>query len=283
MANIDCVKINDFSFSENLLKRSASFENEVDYVINSGSGLVETEPIGVYSSNPFVLKGKNSLKVVNTDYNNTDLVFSSPGGLDSFSTTTPENYFLSIYVMNNAGTINTRLKLEVFQDGTPTNNYFFPLNSDTLPNVWEWARIGQNISFDSGYEYTFKWTLEKEAGNASNSKTIFIDGLAVQCLNQNDYDAPPYREPKSIVLKTTQSIDVPSISNGGYETITVTLDGARVGDFVAMTYPSELIMLGLIVGHPVVTANDQVKVLIHNHSGGSINPAVGAYTFKINR
>jgi hypothetical protein len=281
MANIDSVLITQNDYSENILKKSASFDFGIDYAVNSGTGIVELQNIDVFTSDFYVFKGSNSLKVTNTDYQNTDLVFSSPSGLDSVQVDAPTNAFISLYVLNPTGTINTRLKLEVFMDATPSDVYFFPLNSTTLPESGEWSRIGQNIFLDSGFVYTFRWTLEKQASSASTSKTIYIDGLCVQQLNQNSLGFQPYQYPKDVTLFVTETVDVPSISSNSTYTLEVTLNGAEVGDFVQTIYPSELIDLGIIVGVPIVTATNTVKMILHNHSGGSVNPASGDYTFKI--
>jgi len=50
-----------------------------------------------------------------------------------------------------------------------------------------------------------------------------------------------------------------------------------------MTYPVELVTLGLVVGYPVVSDADEVSFIVHNHTGGSVNPASGDYSFKIVR
>jgi hypothetical protein len=50
-----------------------------------------------------------------------------------------------------------------------------------------------------------------------------------------------------------------------------------------MTYPAELITLGAVVSYPIVTDTNEVSFLIHNHTGGAIDPASGLYTFKIVR
>jgi hypothetical protein len=282
MANINCVRISANDFSENILSKKASFDYGVDYTVNSGSGLVELQNIENYTSDVNVFKGVNSLKVTNTNYKVTDLVFSSPSGLDKVQVDAPTNAFISLYVLNPIVTaINTNIKLEVFMDGSPTNVYFFPLNSTTLPDDNEWSRIGQNIFLDSGFVYTFRWTLQKDAASVPTSRTIYIDGFCIQRLNQNSLGFQPYLYPKDILLTTTQTIDVPSISSNSNYVVEVTLTGASVGDYVQTTYPAELITLGIIVGVPIVTATDTVKMILHNHSGASVNPASGSYIFKI--
>lgn len=281
MPDITCIPINDNGFSENLLKKSASFQNGIDYSVTSGAGTVTLEEFDLNTSKPTVLKGIASLRVYNADYQDTDLLYSSPSGLDSFITSTPENYFISLYVNNISGTINTNLKLEIFADAFLTYTFLFPLNSTTLPAVNDWQRIGQNVFFDSGFIYTMRWTLEKEPANASTTKTILIDGLSVQCLNQNTLSAPIYREPKDIIVQKIEAIDLPLIANGANLTTTVKLTGSQVGDYVQMTYPASLINSGLSVGVPLVTATDTVKFIVTNNSGGAVDASSGDFTFKI--
>jgi hypothetical protein len=284
MANINCIRISANDFSENILGKKASFDYGVDYTINSGSGTVELQNIDVFTSDIYVFKGINSLKITNTNYKVTDLVFSSPSGLDKVQVDAPTNAFISLYALNPTATaFNTNIKLEVFMDGSPSDVYLFPLNSTTLPDDNEWSRIGQNIFLDSGFVYTFRWTLQKDAASVPTSRTIYIDGFCIQKLNQNSLAFQPYLYPKDILLTTTQTIDVPSISSNSNYVVEVTLTGASVGDYVQTTYPAELITLGIIVGVPIVTATDTVKMILHNHSGSSVNPASGTYIFKIEK
>ena len=90
-----------------------------------------------------------------------------------------------------------------------------------------------------------------------------------------------FSTPQTIVIEVSQTIDVPSIGSNNSEIVTATVTGAEVGDYVQMTYPVALITSELVVGQPLVTDTDEVKFIIHNHSGGSVDPASGTYTFKI--
>jgi hypothetical protein len=282
MANINCVPISANDFSENLLNKKASFDYGVDYTVNSGTGLVELQTVGSNNSDPLVFKGRNSLKITNTAYKTTDLVFSSPTGLDKITFDEETNGFISLYVLKPSATaINSNIKLEVFMDGSASDVYFFPLTTNTLPDANQWVRIGQNIIFQRGYVYTFRWTFERETASVPTSRTIYIDGFCIQQLNQNSLGFQPYLYPKDILLTTSQTIDVPSISSNSNHILEVTLTGATVGDYVQTTYPAELITLGIIVGVPIVTATDTIKMILHNHSGSSVNPASGSYIFKI--
>jgi len=87
--------------------------------------------------------------------------------------------------------------------------------------------------------------------------------------------------PKEIII--TEAIDVANITDATTVTVTATVTGALVGDYVQMTYPVALITAGLEVGYPIVTASDTVKFTIRNNTGGAVNPASANYTFKIIR
>ena len=202
MANINCVPVGANDFSENILNKTASFDYGVDYVVNSGSGLVELEAVKQNGTNPFVFKGLNSLKVTNSAYKTTDLVFSSPSGVDKVDVNVLTNCFISLYIFNPSNeTINTNLKLEVFMSGSPSDVYYFPLTDTTTPYN-NWSRIGQNITLEVGFTYTFRWTLEKDLTSVSTSRTIYIDGLCIQKLNQNSLGVQPYQMPKDATLLT---------------------------------------------------------------------------------
>jgi len=72
-------------FKPNLYTRKVLFQNEntFDYVVNSGTGTVERYT-NLNSPNIYLYGGQSSIKVNNTAYQTTDLVFSSPSGLDMY-------------------------------------------------------------------------------------------------------------------------------------------------------------------------------------------------------
>jgi hypothetical protein len=57
------------------------------------------------------------------------------------------------------------------------------------------------------------------------------------------------------------------------------MQGVLVGDFIWPAYPIELIDLGLVFAVPTVSEPNKIKFLVHNKSGGAINPASGSYKF----
>lgn len=277
----------DSKFSENVANSHLGFVTRPDYTIVSGTGNLVVKEVqrGGNTDNPLVFKGHYALEILDLDYNNEDLVFNGVGDDYVFRTEVAGFYFTSFYLCRKLAQtdINTVLKLEVFQDGSPLGFTEFPINTTTMPNPTDWYRFGQYTFYDSSRDYTYKWTIEKQADAASNLFYIIFDGFCIQKININNPDGviPDYTLPRSIILETTQDIDVPSISSNNVYVLEVELEGAKVGDYVQMTYPSELIDLGIIVGIPIVTEDGLIKTLLHNHSGGPVNPASGPYTFKI--
>jgi hypothetical protein len=272
-------------FSQNVANNYLGFVSKPDYIIVSGTGSlnVREAQTGGNTDNPFIFKGHYSLQILDLDYKNTDFVFNGVGNNYKFRTDSPDFYFTSFYLNRELvqTDIDTNLKLEIFQDGSLLGSIDFPINMTTMPNEGDWYRFGQYTYFDSSRDYTFKWTLEKQSSAASNSFYLNLDGFCIQKLNTSESILHDYTLPRDIILQTTETIDVPSISSNSNHVLTVTLEGAEIGDFVTMTYPAELITLGLIVSYPVVTDTDEVSVILHNHSGSSVNPVSGDFKFKI--
>ncbi len=269
-------------FKPNLYTRKVLFqsENSFDYVVNSGKGTIER-----YTNldNPTMklYGGHSSIKVNNTDYQNTDLVFSSPSGLDSFITSHPKNHHFQFSVLNASGAIDTTLEIEVFQDGSTVQVYEFELNSTTMPTVEKFYTFSFEHFFDTAFEYTFKWTLKAQATGAT-TKTIYIAGLCITMQNTQNVFCPNYSFPQPIEIFETATLDFPSIGGGDTEILTATVNGAKVGDFLSIVAPVAIITSDLMVCGGVSDDNE-VTVKLHNHSGSSINPASGEFKFYLTR
>jgi hypothetical protein len=83
------------------------------------------------------------------------------------------------------------------------------------------------------------------------------------------------------ILSATATLDFPSISSNGTETLTMTVTGAIAGDSVFLGVPATL-DAGLIFCASV-TAADTVTVRLHNSSGSSVDPASGTFRATVIR
>lgn len=269
-------------FKPNLYTKKVLFqsENSFDYVVNLGTGTIERYTNLDYSD-IYLYSGHSSIKVNNTDYQNTDLVFSSPSGLDSFQSSAPKNHHFQFSVLNSSGAIDTTLEVEVFQDGSTVQVYEFELNSTTMPALNKFYTFSFEHFFDTAFEYTFKWTLKAQATGAT-TKTIYISGLCITMQNTQNVFCPNYSFPQTIEIFETATLDFPSIAHNDSHALDATVTGVKVGDFVKIVPPVEVATTKLIcIG--VVTAEDTVTVIMSNNAGGSVNLASGDYKFHITR
>lgn len=161
-------------------------------------------------------------------------------------------------------------------------------NNTIAQNLWppvpivdgEWNTFFQNVYLENGQVIDFSFKAQSDTTDCY----LYLDGMKLELSDRANSEAPTiYTEAPLDVFEASANIDIPSIPSNDFAIVTATLTGATVGDYVKMTFPAELITLGLGVSQPAVTATDTVKFVVHNHSGGAINPTIGVYTFKIDR
>jgi hypothetical protein len=266
---IDAVEILDFATraGDNILNENLTFNKPFSANIVSGSGTANTS-LDLYFS------GRRSLYVNNLS--STETLVVSGGGSNWFTDFTGSYVTgvrsilqFSIYNNNGLGTVITG-RVRVFVSGFETYIIEF---SDT--GTASWKTFFANIPMQSDIDFII------ELDPLTEGCEMYFDGFKFEIDDKGTSIPTAYTGYVPFIYETTQAIDVPSIGSNSYYAVVVTLEGAEIGDYVTMTYPSEIITLGLIVGYPIVTDTDEVSVLIHNHSGGSVNPASGDYTFKI--
>jgi hypothetical protein len=259
-------------YSENLLPKFCQFdENIVWNVVLGGSNAVVENTL----TKPY--KGKRCLLITAIDTGG--ITFDYASGM-SFTATETGTYIIAI-----------RAKVPVAYDGAIINFRMYCYKNSVSTPEFDFNVYNTADSFEYDKWNTFYQTFDLEVGDVFDvqfkhtsdtlGSTIYLDGFKVELDNRNVAIPSRYTKAEVIELFSTQTIDVPSISSNGSYTVVATLTGAEVGDFPEITYPAELITLGLVVGVPTVTDTDEISFIIHNHSGGSINPSSGTYTFKI--
>lgn len=162
--------------------------------------------------------------------------------------------------------------------------------------------ITQNLYFSSGYTdnqwnvyfqsfqltYSDVVTFNFYAQSDTTDCYLLFDRFKLELDDKGIGFPTMYTEAPLTVIEEENTITVGEISGNSSVEITASLTGAMPNDatksYVLMKYPTELISLGLIVGFPLVTSNDTVKFIIHNHSGSPVTPESDAiYNFKIVR
>lgn len=271
-------------FKPNLYTRKVLFQNDAlfDYVINTGTGTIERHTNLDYSD-IYLYGGQSSIKVNNTDYQNTDITFSSPSGLDMFQSSAPKNHHFQFSVLNSSGSIDTLLEIDVFQDGSPVQAYSFELNSATMPSLNKFYTFSFEQFFDTGFEYTFMWRLKKQTSGAT-TKTIYIAGLCITMQNTQNEFCPNYSLPQPFEWLEEVSVTIPTISAHSYALFDVPVEKVLVGDTVIFNFiHTDITDTNFLIQQPQVRANGIVQIKVSNVHNGSQSSVTANITFKIIR
>lgn len=268
----------------NLLNPFATFDSDYTWTILSGSGTA----IQKTQSKRTGARGLQ-LKSLVTDG------ITCTSTLTEVTIAETGNHIVSFKIREDAGSLNGNpMYLNVYVNGL-LEQYELELTGE----LSDWKTFTQIIPLEVGDTFEFGFSIDTNdvgayyivsvddmklefdilgLGTPSVYTESYDNGLYLVKVENNVYSYEPY-----IKTEQTNSIDVGSISSNDSIIITTTLTGADVGDFVQLSYPLELITLDLIVGVPIVSATDEVKFIIHNHTGGSVNPSVGDYKLKITK
>jgi hypothetical protein len=219
----------------------------------------------------------NRLNVVRAIFTDTGVCTFNLGDALEFVVPTTGTYILSMRIfvpsIYSSATIYGKwavfanLALEEFNYTTDNSQFVFG----------QWNTFSQVVELTQGDDFTCAIKTQSD----TLGSRIYFGGFDIKLDDRGLQGVTPfYSEPHNPTYSQTNTIDIPSISSNSSYEVTTELIGAKVGDFVGLIYPSELITLGLSVTTPLVTENDEVKFIIHNHSGGSVNPSSGSYTLK---
>jgi hypothetical protein len=83
-------------------------------------------------------------------------------------------------------------------------------------------------------------------------------------------------------LAASAALDFPSLNNNDDATLTMTVTGAVSGDAVLCS-PTAAIETGLQVSYSYVSASNTVTVVLHDASGGTVDPASATYKCTVIR
>ena len=168
------------------------------------------------------------------------------------------------------------ISVVIYKNAVATNYTFSALDTDN-GQFKTYYQIIPNLIAGDVLDFAFEFGTNDIAGSYKQ----YFDAPKLE-FDSYGFGLPTvFNTPQQTTIEVSQTIDVPSIGSNDSEIVTATVTGAEVGDYVQMTYPVALITSELVVGQPLVTASNEVKFVIHNHTGGSIDPASGTYTFKI--
>jgi len=257
---------------DNLLNKALTFDAPFSATVVSGTGVANTSTDVVYS-------GGRSLYVNNLSTTDPLIINGGSAWYNDFtgSYVLGEETLFQFSIFNSMGSPNVATgRFRVFYEALEVYTIEF---ETTLFGAWETFFV--NLPLYQNYDFRFE--LDNDPSEAEATE-IYLDGIKLEIDDKNINMPTPYTTYVPKEFNLTETIDVPSISGNDFEIVTVTFTGAKVGDLVnIVSFPDELNTLGLIISNVKVTADDEIKFIISNVSGGAHNPASGNYSFKIVR
>lgn len=265
-------------YSPNILTKYANFRNAFTWNTVSGDGNAENNSAYAYNGNQSVLITILTIGV-GAQYR-----FNAGDGRLAFTANRTGKVKIAFSLLSLDDTATTVFSMGIYQkvgagSYTPYDDIECTAHEDTFDyRVGEWNRFMADIDVTAGNSYDFDFNISSDVVGAS----VCFGGWKAEYVDRTQELPSIYNEVELKQFTETQTIDVPSISGGGSETVTMTVTGAKVGMRCEIIPPTELVTLGLVVSCPIVTDDDEVKFILHNHSGGSVNPASGSYTAIVN-
>jgi hypothetical protein len=254
--------------SINLLPHFAMFNDSFTWNVVSGTATAT-------NLNQNQLEGERCLRVVpsystGAVVNSGDTQMQVTIGFDG-------NYVFSIKHQCNIPSLTSmQVSVKIYVNAVLTD-YDFTASATYNDQYRTYYQVIPDLIFGDVIDFAFEFGTSDGAGTYKH----YFDAPKFEFDNFGLGLPTVFSLPQTTTIEVTETVDVPSIASNDFETVAITVTGAEVGDYVQMTYPVELITLGLIVSYPIVTATDEVSFIIHNHSGGAIDPASGDYSFKI--
>jgi hypothetical protein len=258
-------------YCKNLVTKFWQFNDNFSYnTVSGGSN-------GVANNNQErVYEGNKSLLVT---FTGTGEYRFNTGGTETEFVIPRDGWYLFSYAFWKENTdASVDYSIQFYADGVADSD---KLIQQTLHNTNgfidnQWNTYFQFIYFNENDVVSADWSVQ--ASEFSGTK-VYLDAVMVN-LNDRNLTIPPiYQKPEPTIIEVEEVIDLGSISSNSWVEHEVTMQGVLEGDFITIAYPIELIDLGLVVAVPTVSEPNKIKFLVHNHSGGAINPASGSYKF----
>lgn len=163
MATAEKILNQSQTYSDNIVPSFAMFDDSFSWSVSSGSGS------GTHDDQ-YKFAGDRSLKLINTDVKNTDLVISS-GTNTQFNIDRSGNYILSFYALTST---QINASVQIFVSGVPTDYDFTISDSEEFD---KWTRRTQLLTLNAGDKITFNVKLKQDTTSVPTSATFWLDGF----------------------------------------------------------------------------------------------------------
>lgn len=256
-------------YSQNLFPRFAELNEPYSgWNIVNGNGTVTMSDEQSYN-------GTLSMKV-RTNEADTVLVFDSANDGFKFTAQRTGTYIFSLrlfvpsaYSSNEIGFV-----INGFINGSGASGAQFPFNTTDSPIEYDkWITIFQYVNLNAEDEYDLSFEFYASASNVF----AYFDAFKMELDDRNL--GIPSRYTFAMPTEKTVTVTIPVVDSNDTEFVNVTFDGAKVGDYVEMLLPIEIATSELIVGLPIVSASNTIRIPFHNHKG-STTTAIPNTIFK---
>lgn len=266
--------------SNNVLNEFANFNKTFVWIKTAGGGNA-TVINNIGGRHSYLGIGSVSLNFTGTG----QVSFNSGGSDMERAIQRDGNYLLSYAFEKSDDSSDITFIVEMYVNGvlqpnnTITQNLFN--TSGFVDGRWNRYFQGVTLAYGDVVDFAFK------AQSDTTPCYLYFDALKLELDDRGGGLPTIYTEAPLDVIEEENTIDVGNIVAGGSVTVTAALTGARLSESdknkVVMRYPAALIASGLIVGLPVITADDVAKFIVYNPTVADINPASDAFNLKIVR
>lgn len=263
----------------NILPKFCDFNDSFAWITSSGDGNAAAENAPDYPFN-----GKNSVRI-------TFIVAGAPyafscGGTQ-MNTVIPTDgvYTLQYWLAKNNPTADINFTVKVLVDGILTTNTTFTQNiyssSGFVDGNWNCYSNGTEMNLTEGQTLTY---IFEAVSDDISGTMLYFAGMKLEPNNVNQSSEPSlYSPPIQVEINETENLDFGSIGANLGSTLTVSMVGAVVGDYVKMVIPTSVATSGLRFFEPYVSATDVVSVPAYNPTASPIDAGAADFKFQILR
>lgn len=266
--------------SNNVLNEFANF-NKV-FVWNKSSGGANATIINnIGGRNSYLGIGSVSLSFTGNGW----VSFNSGGTHIQNIIQRDGNYLLSYAFAKSDSTSDINFIVEMYVNGVlqPNNTITQDLYDSSGFVNGQWNRYFQGVSLLYGDVVDFAFKAQSD----TTACYLYFDGLKLELDDRGGGLPTIYTEAPLDVFDEENILTIPEIAAGGTYLVTGACTGAKLNSnmsYVKVSYPAELVTLGLVVGEAVLTADNVVKFPILNPTGAPITPTpTSVYRIKVLR
>ena len=136
--------------------------------------------------------------------------------------------------------------------------------------------ITLKVKKDDVLDFTFK------VNSDTIGQKLFFDEFMVTVDDKKEGLVTRYMQPLPTIIRNTQTVDLPSISNNDTHVVDLVVTGVLVGDFVEVVPPASAVTAKLSIT-AVATATNQITLIVSNVTSGAVDLGSASFKFKATR